>query len=163
MATDMVVFQADLPIERLDERKGGYFYLRISAGVVEQLSKKRATRLICTLDKTVSYRCGLNHLGNGDFFIILASKHLRTLHKSAGDSVHCELAEDPNPLGVDVPPVLEALLEQDDDLKARYEQLTDGGKRGLIHAVNTSKNLDRQVQIAIAILHGADRRQALRR
>ncbi len=159
----MVVFEGELPIERLDERKGGYFFLRINAGTVEQLSKKRATRLICTLDKTLSYQCGLNHLGNGDFFIILAGKHLRTLRRSAGDSVHCELAEDPNPLGVDVPPVLEALLEQDDDLKTRYEQLTDGGKRGLIHAVNTAKDIDRQVQIAIAILHGVDRRQALRR
>ncbi|WP_375448360.1 DUF1905 domain-containing protein [uncultured Fibrella sp.] len=159
----MSVFEATLPIERLDERKGGYFYLQITAGAVDQFSKKRATRLICTLDRTVSYPCGLNHLGDGNFFIILASKHLRKLAKKSGDSVYCELTEDPNLLGVDVPPVVEALLEQDDDLKTRYEQLTDGGKRGLIHAVNTSKDIDRQVQIAVAILQGVSRRQALRR
>lgn len=124
--------ELELTIEQLDDRKGGYCFLRIDAGIVEQLPQKRATRLVCTLDNRVTYQCGLNHLGDGDFFIILSIKRLNALNKGIGSKVLCKLEKDPNELGVDVPEVLQALLVQDDELKTRYDRLTDGKKRGLI-------------------------------
>jgi hypothetical protein len=152
----------ELPIEKMDPRKGGYFYLRISAELVDQFPQKRATRLICTLDNNVNYRCGLNHLGDGDFFIILSAKRLKLLDKVAGSSILCVLREDPGELGVDVPEVLEALLAQDDELRTRYEQLPDGKKRGLIYSIEKVKGIDRQVKIAVAIINGMPRPQAVR-
>lgn len=152
----------ELIIEQLDKSKGGYFYLRIDAAIVNQLSQKKATRLICTLDHEVTYNCGLNHLGDGDFFIILSTKRLKALHKGVGSKVACELEEDPSELGVDVPDVLDALLAQDDELRIRYEQLTDGKKRGLIYAINKLKDIDKQVRIAVAIINGMPPQQAVR-
>lgn len=158
----MGLFSAEMVIEKLEPRKGGYFYLHMDAATVGQFPQKRATRLICTLDDSVSYPCGLSHLGDGDFFIIVAQKHLKTLRKQAGDPVRCELHEDPNPLGVDMPDVLEALLSQDDELNAKYDGFTDGKKRSVIHSMNTTKDIDRQVRIAIAMLNGMPRIQALK-
>lgn len=158
----MVLYSSELVIEKLEPRKGGYFYLPIEAATVSQFPQKRATRLICTLDAIVSYPCGLSHLGDGNFFIILAQKHLKTLQKHTGDLVRCALHEDPNPLGVEMPDVLDALLTQDDELKAKYDQFTDGKKRSLIHSMNTTKDIDRQVRIAIAMLNGLPRINALK-
>ena len=56
-----------------------------------------------------------------------------------------------------------ALLAQDDELQARYSQLTDGKKRGLIYAILGTKDVDRQVKIAVAILNGASLRGAVRK
>ena len=151
-----------LIIEQLDERKGGYFFLRIDAELVNQFPQKRATRLICTLDNSVTHRCGLNHLGDGNFFIILSIKRLNALNKGVGSEVACKLQEDPSELGVDVPDVLEALLIQDDALRMRYEQLTDGKKRGLIYSINKLKDIDKQVRIAVAIINGMPRPEAVR-
>ena len=51
-------------IKQLEKRKGGYLYLKLDSEIINQFSKKRATRMICTIDQKVSYRCGLNHLGD---------------------------------------------------------------------------------------------------
>lgn len=139
-------------LKKLEPRKGGYFYLTIAAATVESLPRKKATRLLCTVDDKLELACGLNHMGDGNYFIIVAGKHLKVLGKKAGDTVRFSLAEDPNPLGVAIPEVLAALLEQDDTLKAAFDGFTDGRKRSLIHAIKDIKDIDRQVQQAIRLL-----------
>jgi len=146
-------------IGQLEARKGGYYFLRIEADIVEQFERKRATRLICTLNNELSYACGLNHLGDGNFFIILATKHMDTLGLQLGDPIQFEIHEDPNPLGVEVPEVLEVLLAQDEEAQAIYEAITDGKKRNLIHTMNRVKNIDLKIEKALRILE--DERQKL--
>ncbi|MEM8528354.1 MAG: YdeI/OmpD-associated family protein [Bacteroidota bacterium] len=145
-------FQFTQNIGQLEKRKGGYFYLKIDAEVVEQFEKKRATRLKCDIDGKVSYSCGLNHLGDGNFFIIVATRHLKKLGKELGDEVQFEIYEDPNPLGVEIPEVLQVLLQQDEDAKVMFEQLTDGKKRSLIYAIKPVKNIDKQVEKIMTFL-----------
>ena len=103
--------------------------------------------MICTIDEVVSYRCGLNHLGDGNFYIIVAGKHLDSINKTLGDVVGFQIEEDPDQLGVEVPEVLSVFLEQDLNSKAIYNQLTDGKKRSLIYSCNKIKDLDKQVKI----------------
>ena len=135
-------------VQQLEARKGGYFYFEIPAAFVETLTRQRKTRLICTLDQHLTYPCGLNHLGNGDYFIILSKSNLKQLNKDLGSLVELSLVEDPNPLGVEIPEVLQVLLEQDTLLKRKFEALTDGKKRGVIHQINRIKNMDLQISRA---------------
>ena len=153
-----MLYQSEQPIGQLEKRKGGYYYLQLAAEVVNQFPHQRAIRLVCTLDGKLSISCGLNHLGDGNFFIIIASRHLKILDKTEGDMVSFALAEDPNPLGVAVPEVLEALLAQDEAANERYGQLTDGRKRTLIHTLNKVKDIDKQVHTALAFLNQPQRR-----
>jgi hypothetical protein len=142
----MKLYKEEQVIAQLEQRKGGYCYLSIKAEVVEKFKHKRNTRLICTLDKVLTFQCGLNHLGDGNFFIILSAKNLKALNKRPGDTVRFELAEDPNPLGVAMPEVLTAMLAQDDTLNDLFQRLTDGKKRGIIHQLNRIKDIDKQIQ-----------------
>lgn len=148
----MPYFTFEQPVLQLEPRKGGYFYLRIDASVVEQYAQKRATRLKCMIDEKVSFSCGLNHFGDGHYYIIVAGKYLKTLGKQLGSMVVFEIYEDPNPLGVEVPDVLLALLEQDEIVKKIYENLTDGKKRSLIHSIKAVKDLDKQIEKILAYL-----------
>jgi uncharacterized protein YdeI (YjbR/CyaY-like superfamily) len=84
-------------------------------------------------------------LGDGNFFIIINRKNISTILKKPGDTVEVKLMEDPNPLGVDMPEVLEALLEQEEELKEVFEKLTMGRKRFIIHAINKIKDIDKQI------------------
>ena len=142
------MFPSLQPIQQLEARKGGYFYFEIPAAFVETLSRQRKTRLICTLDQQLTYPCGLNHLGNGDYFIILSKSNLKQLEKSLGSLVELSLVEDPNPLGVEIPKILQVLLEQDTMLERKFEALTDGKKRGIIHQINRIKSIDLQISRA---------------
>jgi hypothetical protein len=142
----MKSFAGEQPIGQLEKIKGGYYYLKIDADVVNQFEKKRHTRMICHLDKKMSFRCGLNHLGDGNFFIIVSGKILEQLNKKLGSKIHYKIEEDPDQLGVEVPEVLSTVLEQDEELKEIYNKITDGKKRSLIYTILKTKNIDKQVQ-----------------
>lgn len=139
-------------IKQLEKRRGGYFYLELDAVIINQFEKKKSTRLICTIDDDLSFRCGLNHLGDGNFFIIIATKLLNKLEKQLGDTVNYTIHKDPDQLGVEMPEVLEVFLNQDSDLQKIYEALTDGKKRSLIYSINKIKNIDIQVQKIVDFL-----------
>ncbi len=145
-------FICEQVIGQLEKRKGGYFYLKIDAEIIHQFQNKRHTRFICTLDNTITFQCGLNHLGDGNFFIILSAKNLSAVGKTLGDNISFELREDPNPLGVEIPEVLEAILAQDEVMKAIFEGLTLGKRRGIIHSVNKIKDIDKQIQKTIQLI-----------
>lgn len=148
----MKVFKSEQTIGQLEKRKGGYFFLKINAELVNTYKNKRHTRFICTLEKKLAFQCGLNHLGDGNFFIILSSRNLETVEKNLGDKIKFELIEDPNPLGVEMPEILEAILEQDEIIKSIFESLTPGKKRNIIHQINKIKDIDKQVQKTIKLI-----------
>ncbi|MBN8672187.1 MAG: DUF1905 domain-containing protein [Chitinophagales bacterium] len=141
-------------LEQLGQHKGSYYYIDVAATVVAKMPKQKATRLVCDIDGKLSYSCGLNHKGDGNFFIIISGKNLKTLGKKTGDTITYTLTEDPNPLGVAMPEVLEALLAQDDDCRKIFDSYTDGRKRSLIHIVNGVKDIDKKVQTALNFLSG---------
>jgi hypothetical protein len=143
------------PIQQLEKRKGGYYYLVVEAETVNLFERKKATRLICSVEEgKLKFPCGLNHLGDGNFFIIISTKLFKALGMPLGEPVDFELSEDPNPLGVEVPEVLLVLLEQDAATKAAYDALTDGKKRSLIHYVKGIKDIDLQIARIEQFLNG---------
>lgn len=147
-----VLFADTQEIKQLEKKRGGYFYARIPAEFVNQLTDKRKTRFICTLEKNLSFRCGLNHLGDGNFFIILSKKNLEKAHKKLGDKLFLELTRDPNPLGVEIPEVLMVLLTQDHELQTAFDQLTMGKKRHIIHSIIKIKDIDKQINKAMLMI-----------
>lgn len=149
----MKKYKSEQIIGQLEKRKGGYFFLKIDAEIVNQFKNKRQSRFLCTLDKILTFQCGLNHLGDGNFFIILSAKNLQTVNKKLGDKIAYELNEDPNPLGVEMPEVLEVILEQDEITKSIFENLTLGKKRNVIHQINKIKDIEKQVQMTIKLIN----------
>ena len=139
-------------IKQLGKDRGSYFHVVIAAEDINRFPKKRHTRFICTLEDTLSFQCGLNHLGDGNFFIILNSKRLKEVGKRSGDTIYFHLTEDPNPLGVAMPEVLEVLLEQDKRLKVIFDSLTMGKKRHVIHSMNKIKDIDKKVNKATELI-----------
>jgi hypothetical protein len=150
-------YQGEQIIGQLEKRKGGYFYLKIDAVIINQYKNKRHTRFLCTLDNRLTFQCGLNHLGDGNFYIILSGKNLNTIGKTLGESILFELNEDPNPLGVDMPEVLEVVLEQYEGLKSIFESLTLGKKRNVIHSINRIKDIDKKIQKTISIINDSSK------
>lgn len=150
-----MIHEAIQPIQK----RGSFYHLEVSAAIVNQYEKKRATRLICTIDNKVKLRCGLSHLGNGNFYIMLAKRYVQELEKDVGELVTYQLEEDSNPLGVDIPEVLEAFLAQDEDGKQIFDKFTDGRKRTLIFKVLRIKDIDKQVETIINFLKAEHEKQ----
>lgn len=147
----MKEFKDQQEIYQFEKKRGGYCYLKIDASTIEQFEKKSKTRLICAIDK-FEFQCGVNHYGDGSFYIILSKKNLKNIRKKPGDEVEFVLREDPNPLGVEMPETLEVLLEQDPELSKLFEKFTPGKKRSVIHEISRIKDIDRQIARSIDLI-----------
>lgn len=141
-----MIYKGTQIVQKLSPKRGSYYYLKIPSSVIAEFPLGKKTRLKCSLEGKLSYSCGLNHFGDGDFFIILSKRYIKTLNKELGDALHFEIMEHPNPLGVDVPEVLSVFLEQDEEANQIYETLTDGKKRSLIFSILRVKNIDIQLR-----------------
>lgn len=157
----MTLFESRQVIRQLEPRKGSYFYAMVPVEVVQRFPRQRNTRLLCTINGQLTFPCGLNHLGDGNFFLILSTKNLKSIQKELGDAIDLVLTEDPNPLGVEMPEVLEVLLSQQDELRQQFEALTPGKQRNVIHTILKIKDLDKQVQTALTLIRegGVRRRE----
>lgn len=146
------LFEDTQILQQLEAQRGGYCYSVIPAVEVMTWTKAKKTRLICKLADTLDFQCGLNPLGNGDFFIIISQKNVTKAGLVLGRAFTFSVREDPNPLGVALPESLQVLLDQDHRLSKKYESLTDGKKRAIIHQINRIKNMDLQIQRAQELL-----------
>lgn len=143
-------------IHKLPQQRGGYCYFEIKKQLVEQFEKKSKTRFVCTVDNSYVFSCGLNHLGDGNYFVMLTKDRIKMINKTVGDSIDVQLEEDTSKLGVEIPEVLEILLEQDPRLNAKFLQLTPGKQRSIIFQMNKIKDLNKQVAKTIELIDSID-------
>jgi uncharacterized protein YdeI (YjbR/CyaY-like superfamily) len=78
---------------------------------------------------------------------------MKLINRKSGDKIYFEITEDPNPLGAEIPETISILLEQDDALKEKFNELTDGKKRSILIQINKIKDLDKQVSKTIALIN----------
>ncbi len=142
----MLIQKGQQNLTKLPFNRGGFYHIPLSAEVIKALPDGPKTRIICELDDRLSIRCGLNPLGEGAYFILLAKRYIEQLEKVEGNLISYILKVDPHPLGVDIPEVMHELFDQDPEVKTVFEQLRNPRKRTLIHRINRVKNIDLQVR-----------------
>ncbi|GAB3165735.1 YdeI/OmpD-associated family protein [Telluribacter humicola] len=130
----------------------GMTYLEIPPEVVQQLGGSFSTRLVCTVNGTLSWQCGLVALGQGAAYISISAKRMKTLKVRLGDEVQVSLVRDESEYGVPVPEELQELFEQDPEGYERFQQLAPGKQRYIINYVATVKNSQLRVDRAIRLI-----------
>ncbi|WP_242919952.1 DUF1905 domain-containing protein [Pontibacter liquoris] len=130
----------------------GVHYLLIPQEIVAQLGGKLKLRLLCTVNDTLTFQCGLVALGNGDAYISLNNKRLRQLHLTNGDKVQVALEKDESRYGVEMPEELEELLSQDEAGMQRFQQLSPGKQRYIIQYVGAVKNSQLRIDRALLLI-----------
>jgi len=135
----------------------------ISNDVVANFPKKHRTRVVLRINGQGDIQCGLNTHSSGIRCMMVSKTHMKNLNLMAGEKVAIEIFEDPNPLGVEVPEVLEALIAQDAIIAEVWERLTDGRKRTICHSTKRIKNVDLQVEKALAFFEEEREKQSARR
>lgn len=69
------------------------------------------------------------------------------------DAVEATIELDNSKYGMEVPEELEALLEQDDEGARRFEMLTPGKQRYIIHYVSQVKSSQKKIDRAIILIN----------
>ena len=133
-------------LEMLDPMRGGYRCVMYDKALIDTFPKKSKTRIILDIDDgNIQIQAGIQSFGGGMYFSMIGKTKLGGHTYEQGQAISVIVYLYPNPLGVEIPEVVEALLEQDELIKRTWEKLTDGRKRTICHTVYRIKNIDKQV------------------
>ncbi|HEV7350016.1 YdeI/OmpD-associated family protein [Telluribacter sp.] len=135
----------------------GMTYLEIPGSIVQQLGGGFSQRLVCTVNGAVSWQCGLVALGQGNAYISISAKRMKTLKVLLGDEVVVALVKDESEYGVEVPEELRELFEQDPLGYQRFQQLSPGKQRYIINYVGTVKSSQLRIDRAIRLIENLKR------
>ena len=130
----------------------GMHYLEVPQDVVQQLGGKYSVRLLCTINNCLTFQGGLVALGNGSGYISVNNKRLKQLGLKAGTEVWVKLEKDESKYGMEMPEELEELLAQDAAGKKRFDGLTPGRQRYIIHYVSGIKSTQLRIDRAILLI-----------
>ena len=128
------------------------FYLEVPAAIVKKIGGIGKVRLLCEVNKQITFQCGLMSLPEGKAYISINSKRMKELGVENGDTVDVILTEDKSEFGVDVPEELAELFKQDPEGKRRFDILKPGMQRYILNYVNTVKSPQLRVDKAFMLI-----------
>ena len=128
------------------------FYLEVPAAIVKKIGGIGKVRLLCEVNRQITFQCGLMSLPEGKAYISINSKRMKELGVENGDNVDIILTEDKSEFGVDVPEELAELFKQDPEGKRRFDILKPGMQRYILNYVNTVKSSQLRVDKAFMLI-----------
>ncbi len=128
------------------------FYLEIPVSVVKKIGGIGKVRLVCEVNKAITFQCGLMSLPEGKAYISINSKRMKELSVGEGDTVNIILTEDKSEFGVNVPEELDELFKQDPEGKRRFDVLKPGMQRYILNYINTVKSPQLRVDKAFMLI-----------
>jgi hypothetical protein len=127
-------------------------YLDIPAVVVKKARATGKQRFVCTVNKTLTWKCGLVSHGAGKAYILLNKKLMQTGKFNVGQEVNVVLKADVSKYGMDVPAELKELFAQDKIGKERFDGLVAGKRRYIIYYINQVKSADLRIERAVRLI-----------
>jgi hypothetical protein len=135
----------------------GMHYLEVPKSQVKKLGGKFFVRLVCTVNGKVRFQCGLMGLGGGAGYITFTKARMKELGVAKESAVKVELAPDKSEYGLPMPEELEELLRQDGEGRRRFDLLSDGKKRNILHYVGSPKDTDKRLDRAVVTIENLKR------
>jgi hypothetical protein len=127
-------------------------YIDIRAGVVKKTGWTGKHRFVCTVNKELTWKCGLVSHGAGKAYILLNKKQMQTGKFTVGQEVSVVLKKDASKYGMDVPAELKELFAQDEIGKERFDGLVPGKRRYIIYYINQVKRADLRIERAVRLI-----------
>lgn len=110
-------------------------------------------RAIINIQDKVEWQGGVVVLGVGYGYITLSQARMKVLDVLEGDKVTITLTKDDSKYGHQFPKELEAVLNQDELAKKRFEGLTPGKQRTIIYYINQPKSEEKRIERSILYMN----------
>lgn len=127
-------------------------HITVPSSIVDEVGGI-GTRLLCSVNSEGEFHAGMVALGAGKAYITISKKRMKAYGISRGDEVQVGLRLDDSKYGMEVPEELEALLEQDDEGRNRFDDITPGQQRYIIYYVAQVKSSQKRIDRAIMLIN----------
>jgi len=132
-------------------------YIDIPASVVKKTGGTGKQRFVCSVNKVMSWKCGLVSHGAGKAYILLNKKQMQMGKFNVGQPVNVSLKKDTSEYGMDVPAELKEVFKQDKVGKKRFDALVPGKRRYIIYYINQVKSSELRIERAIRLISNVKR------
>lgn len=140
-----MLYKFESVLEKFEKNKVWSFHIKIPDTIALAL-KKESKRLICTINDSVTYQCGLLAAGDLGYFININASIRKKVNISLHDKVSITLKNDTSKYGLPIPKVFQELLKLDPEFDTVFHNLTAGKQRTLIHKIGNYKNENTQLE-----------------
>lgn len=137
-------------LDKFQKNRVWSFHFIIPDSIANDLIKK-GKRVICTINNSVTYQCGLLSAGDLGHFVNVNATIRKQAKIDWRDKVSITLISDTSKYGLPVPEVFEELLEQDTAFDTLFHDLTKGKQRSLLYLVGTFKSEQKQLEKTMVI------------
>ncbi|MFY7826695.1 MAG: YdeI/OmpD-associated family protein [Flectobacillus sp.] len=127
------------------------YYLSVPPDVVQALGGKMGIRFLCSI-KHITWQAGLVALGEGWAYINLSTKRMKEAGLSLGSIVEVKLEPDQTEYGATIPEELQAVFDTDPEGYARFQGLTKGMQRYIIHYADGVKSTQLRIERALMMI-----------
>lgn len=132
------------------EAKFQSYILIIPQDIIESINAKGRVRVEGTINGA-PFALAIQNLKTGEKYFSMSAALRRAAKVQLSVPVEVEFhLVDPNKL--DIPEELTAVLEEDPEGKAIFDEMTIGTKRGLVHYIISVKNVDSRIKRALEII-----------
>lgn len=128
------------------------YYIPVSKEIGDPFVDGDNRRITCSINGNKPYQCALMHI-EGGYYILVKNDLRKKLGIDEGDKLNVTIEKDHSEFGHEVPESFQVLLDQDEEGRGYFEQLTKGKQRSLIYLVKKVKNVDSQLAKGLAIMH----------
>jgi uncharacterized protein DUF1905 len=140
---------------KLEKMSGDYSWhiVRVSRKITVKLGIKGNTRrVVCTLNGSEPFQCGLMPDGKGAFFISLNKKLRDKLRVSDGEVINVALSKDESKYGLPMPVELAEVMHQDPDGDRLFHSLKPGNQRLVIRMVDAVTDINKRIHRALVTM-----------
>ncbi len=137
-------------LQKFDPKIFGYHF-PIPSDIAKSFIEGLNRRVICHINNQHKMQCALMPYSQG-YFIMINQNLVKQIGLKINEEVSLMLEKDTSEYGHELPETFQMVLEQDEEGRKHFEQLTPGKKRSLIYLVGNVKNIDSQLNKALAIM-----------
>ena len=128
------------------------YHIKVPIEAADAFLVKGSRRVICRLDRRVSFQCAILPAGEEVFFILINKKLRDKLKLHEGSNVHVHLKKDDSEYGLPMPPEFKEVLATDKEGDELFHALSPGKQRSLLHIIGTPKSSDARIKRSLAIV-----------
>lgn len=130
----------------------GMHCIELNAMQMKKLGDLATRRLICTVNATFSFPCAIQPRKEGRGFIMFSKQKMKQAGVISGDEATVTFAADTSEYGMPMSEELSEVLEQDPYGKSRFDKLTPGKQRNIIHFVGSVKSSHLRIERALKLI-----------
>jgi hypothetical protein len=126
-------------------------FLRIPTEVAAYFIDGGTKRVVCRLQDSLDYHCGILHDGSGGYIVSVNGARRKSLKLEVGQIVDVALEVDNSEYGMPMSEEFREVMDQDNRAFSFFEKLTAGKQRSLIHWSDGVKSSEIKIRRALVV------------